>query len=1175
LQSNLGYSYLITKLVDAVRIFEVANDEAELIWNADDVFIPQTGDVNFVNIPGKNVRVLMLNRNHCPIQITTHEEQIINSVGGSTIAVPQLFRDLGVAAVYRNRVPLDFTYSGGATLTIPGNYSAFDTIDIITFSWQWLAESYYYFGDNFHRSVTRAGATLGDQNVEIPKTINSNIENATNPDEYGIVAFVNNQYDNRYLYRANGKPANAFEYSFGDGATYQYSTVQSTTPSPFFVTFGKEAKDVKISVNNVNVNAGLNQIVIQDHGLETNDFVEFYNQDGLYPPLVAGVPYVVRKINDNVFELYTDDTFTTIVNFTTPATVTFTDADIDTTLNRLNIAHPFPVGSITRVTFQNPNYLLPVGVAPEQSYYVFALTASVLEVYFDREATRRVDLFNRVERLIFDTGVAVNPQNIITISNHLLFARDAVRIYPYTGSTLPNPLVAGQVYYVDPISPNGIQLFNDVNLTSLVVLTTTGTGQFTLRVDGGTMQIRQEFGQMTLDKITFSKVDFVRLRPLEFNGDVGVRGLDLYVTVNNVLVPQNTTNVGVAPQWRYQLFTNTGYNIILNNTTVANRIGFTGSNEIGVPQNAVIKVTNRTPRWVGSNAKNTPFNNDNGGWYPIYGIAKYCDYNKGEFFSVGTIFQSRLVLGGLKRTPQQVLFSSKAALSEEDFYLFFQIAEDNVTPALDPFDIIIPEQNNYSIQFLTEWQRALYVFTDNSVFRTFSTEGNVTIDNRVVGKVSEKGAVNPRCVTITESSILFVSDNGVYDLAPILENEYRAAEVSVKIRPFFGTVAVEKYKHLPWIGFDDTNFRVFVGLPTEEDTDESSILLVYDSVQKSWTEYAAFYKFKSFVGMSYIDTVLGKLFMIAHRLPCYIAFTRFNYIKYMDFVQKNAEGSTTIPSVPVFWRGVTFNGVTEYQPDVTMLFIRNVQDIRVYSGATAATLTERTYRTEWRKTNHGTIEFLSNPGNGIIVVTPNVPDSFYGNVLQIDNIVEALSDTSFGSINFDDPCLCRFGTVGYGGGDITFEPCEFNLQPGAVGEVGYVYHAVYTSPVFTVDTLARYKRTKHLNVMFENVRNRYKAEDVNLVTQTYSDLVNRLENDLETNVAMVFQTDTKAEYAEEIYSRINVKKLDSWSVFKEPLKGVGYSYQFVVYSLDVNTWVMSGYQITGKLVGERHISGDR
>ena len=1180
IQSNLGYSFLLSKRDNDLRVFEVDNDTAVLLWSRSQVFRTVIEFVDFVNIPGDVVKCLMLNSTHAPVQLQIHEQKIITTAVQTTLNVKPEFASLGISVIYKNNVKVSGFTLVGSSLTLPSPTAVADAFDIITFSWQWLAESYYFFGDNFYRTITRAGATLSDQNVEIPKTINSDIPNLKFPDEYGIYAFVNNKFDNQYIYRQNGKPESAFEYYFGDGSTYIYNADNSVTPSPFFVTFGRESSIVKGTLRDINVIG--NVINIKDHQLQSFDILQFYAEDLLIPPLLPNIPYYVSRIDENRFTLFTDDTLTIQVLFTTRPRFNFSDADIDTSTNRIEFAHPFAVGSIVPVRFSNADYLLPGGTTPDTIYYAYALNANNLEIYFNKNATRRVDLIPRPERIAFAVNVAPNPQNIITINSHLLFARDRVRLYPYTGSTLPGGVVDGDsdFYYVDIINPSAIQLFRNVALTNLVVLTNAGIGEFRVVVDGGIMTLTQEGGEQTFEKIRYNKVDFVRLRDLAFNGKTGITVSNLHVTVNGIVVPANVSpNVGLLPKYAYQLFSQTGYNPVSSAGVTGFRLGFTGSTEIGLPQNAIVKITNTRPQWVGSAALNVPYANNNGSWVSLYGISKFCNYLTGQFPNVGSIFQSRLVIAGLQSSAQQVLFSSKSALGNpDDFYYYFQITDDNVTPDVDPFDVIIPELANYAIQCIKEWQRALYIFTNNSVFRTFSQDGNVTINSRVVGKVAEKGALNSRCVALTESSILFLSDTGVFDLKPLLEQEYRASEISIKIRGQFDVLRQNKYQKLPWVSFDSANLRLFIGVPRDSDVNQSSRLMVFDTIQNAWTEYSSFYYFKSYYGITYRDKSLGRQYMIAHKLPCVTAFTRFGYEKYLDFVQTSNTLSGVVSVAPVFWSAPTHTGILEYKPDIQMIPLRNVNDIRVFVGSSLTTpdaMVELLHRTQWIKTNDGFIKLRQNPGNNFIAVTPNVPGSFYGGLLEIDNIPQTLTDLSFGKIFFGTPCLCFFQGQAYGGIGNYTDKCNFITIPNAKAIVGYAYPAIYQSPIFTAERLANFKRIGHLHVMFENTVHKFNSSDVNQVTQQLVQLVNKLKYEAAVSVGITYQTDTYSETSEDVFKRPNVQKVDRWVVFKEPLKGVGYSYQYTAFSLNKDSWCMSGYQITGQMQGERHISGDR
>ena len=1175
--SNLGYSFLVSKLDMSLRVFEVDNDHSTLVWARDGVFRAQTDFVDFVSLPGEDVRVLILNNSQAPVQLQMHEMRVVLSDLSGLISPGVPFNTLGISRVYKNGQSIPYTTNGISIFISNAGLSLNDKIDVVTFSWQWWAESEYWFGDNFHRSIPRSGATLSDQNVAIPSTIFSDIDNETPPNLYGIQAYVTNQYNNKYNYKSDNKPPTAFDYSFGDGSTYNYTPNQSVTPSPFFVTFGRESGDVKFEYTDSAISG--TGFFIPDHGLESFDIVAVGADELIVAPFARDTPYYVKKINDNFYELYSDPNLTSLVVPQPRFAFLFDDTQVDTELNRINQTHGQPVGSITPIVFENPNSTLLPGIVANQRYYMFALTPSVFEVYFDKAATRRVDFTARTERIFSDANVVITPSNTITVTNHLLFPKDAVRVYRYTNSIIPGGIIDGGLYFVDIYSPNSLSLFVDKDLANIVEITNTGSGNFIMRNDGGVGVIRVSGGRQTLDKTPFSKVDFSRIRKLPFNNGTGILAGNVYTTVNGVVSTRNLTLLPVPQLYAVEFFNSTSNNPIAGNlSSLVNRIAFTGSLEIGVPRDAIIKITNTEPKWCGSAALATPFNNDNGSWVPVYGLSKFADYRDGSFPAVGAVFQARLVLGAFPGDPQVILFSSRSATTTPDqYYQYFMITDANTTPDVDPFDILLPDVSNFSVQRLTEWQRSLYVFTDNSVYRTFAADGIVTLANRVVGKVSEKGAVNSRCVAVTESSITFLSDNGVYDLSPILEQEYRAAEVSIKVRPYFGIASLRKYQGFPWIAFDKVNLKLFVALPRESDETEASVLLVYDTVQRSWTEYSSLYYFRSYMGLTYTDLSLGRMFMISHKLPCFNAFTRFGYNKYADFVDTNVvvNGQNLITTTPVFWRGQTLPNVRKYLPDLTVNFIRNVNDIRVLVGPNVNSLLELEYGVGFVKSNDGYVELTFDPVGGVIVVVPRVTGTFYGTNLFIDNILVFLSDVSFGGIDFSNPCRCAFGTSTYGGGGITTRRCEYLLQPGAVGEVGYPYLTVYVSPPFTADLLSAFKRVVHLFVQFENVRSRYTADDVNLITQQYSDLVNRAENDLGVNIAMLYQTDNEAEIAAEVYENPYVEKTDSWSVFKEPLQGIGNTHQFVAYSLDTDVWVMNGYQITGKVIGERHISGDR
>jgi hypothetical protein len=605
----------------------------------------------------------------------------------------------------------------------------------------------------------------------------------------------------------------------------------------------------------------------------------------------------------------------------------------------------------------------------------------------------------------------------------------------------------------------------------------------------------------------------------------------------------------------------TGNTAVFDNVTVVRRLAFDGSAFTGVARNAVIRLTNTETRWCGSAAVPTAFANDNGSYVPFYGIGLFADYRNGFFPETAGVFQNRLVLGGFASNPLQVCVS-RVSSSDKEAYQYFQVTDDLSAPDTDPFDIIINSTGNDTIQAIVEWQQALYLFSRDSVYRIYS-EGVINNLNKNVVLISNLGACNPRCIAVTESTMLFVSTVGVFDIAPILQNEYRVAEVSVSIR---NRVEIAREdEDLPWAAYDSENFRVFVGIPGD-DTNTCSSLYVYETRQQAWTEYASAYSFKTFQGVEYSDISLGRQFAVTSKLPCFDTITRFNYDEYSDYVETS---TTLLNATPVFWSNPTYSGVFEYTPDVRYVPITNVRDIRVFTGAALDTLTELVFETDWVKTNTGRIRLLANPGAGFIVVVPLVPGSYFGAEVRIDNIKQTLSDTTFGTVDFSNACLCSFG-VGYGGVDV--RPCEFSVIPDAVGTVGYPYLALYVGPALSQEVVTQFKRITHITVNLDAEREYYTIDDVG-VGQSPAAIVNQPKFDYQCSIGVLYQADYKAPVVSNIFSRLDVREDQDSYVYKEALSGLGYSYRAVIWSYDSNTWSLCGYQFTGQPVGMRHSSG--
>ena len=129
--------------------------------------------------------------------------------------------------------------------------------------------------------------------------------------------------------------------------------------------------------------------------------------------------------------------------------------------------------------------------------------------------------------------------------------------------------------------------------------------------------------------------------------------------------------------------------------------------------------------------------------------------------------------------------------------------------------------------------------------------------------------------------------------------------------------------------------------------------------------------------------------------------------------------------------------------------------------------------------------------------------------------------------------------------------------------------------MFTQQQLGNFKRTKHAYLYFNNGDSTVINQGV--FNEDYKTRVN-------CNVAMLYDSDdTDATTSTDIYGYKDIvwdnayfdtpessKRSQQYSLFKEPLVGIGYSYRLCVFSYDEARWHLVGYQITTSSKGLRY-----
>lgn len=685
-----------------------------------------------------------------------------------------------------------------------------------------------------------------------------------------------------------------------------------------------------------------------------------------------------------------------------------------------------------------------------------------------------------------------------------------------------------------------------------------------------------------------------RARILPFNGGLGVTGQNLYVRRDDIVQAQYTGG-GVSNYGDYQLFNyQQGYGALMTQTALATFIDFTGGPEAGVPSNARIKIVNKeVSQYVGSNALSTNVSRSDGSWVPCYGLSSYANYATGSFPRNVALFQGRLIFSGFPQNPLIVALSSSTdSTVPGEYYASFQIDAFTDKPQ-DPLDVLISGLADDYVTGLAEHQGSLFVFTRKTVYRVSTTgRGTVTADNVAVSSVASIGIPNPQCLVKAEDSLLFMSDEGVY----IITNgssaqeatEYRLDELSTKVRNKFGSTKNPQKRALAWVSFDNNNKVLYVALPRKEDTSVASQILTFDTFRQAWSEIDTPGRFNTLSGATCVDVVNQSAFILvvsramSNGSPLDTTYLKMGDRRYMDFVVTGtATGSAqtfALPRLP-YNTFTTRPGVRDYKITFPLLPLNDVQDITVTLDGSLLV-----FGSDYVKLNNNAVRVTADQGNGrSLVVTHRRPDTDYYSGQIRYNTQTAL--------DLSHACVYEDNVVGLEGTDFTVSHSStqttvtLTAVANTIIEVGQVYTTVYATPLFTWNTLQRYKRLLYWLGFFDNTVSTdvYTETDVNITSgQDAEQIIGMPKTRLDCNISFVYNSQDNGDTSADLYGfeqlvwdagMLDVYlplQTDDYVLLKQALQGIGYSFQGIVWSTDEASFRMSGYQLDGKMKGTKY-----
>ena len=698
-----------------------------------------------------------------------------------------------------------------------------------------------------------------------------------------------------------------------------------------------------------------------------------------------------------------------------------------------------------------------------------------------------------------------------------------------------------------------------------------------------------------------------------FNGGSPLDLLNVEVFVDNTQLTVSESSFVAIPGFA------TGYYLVRENGAIsistgtpedrqARFIRFDASARIGLnPESNVEIICNDDSTFIGTGGVGgqVGFYQD-GNYVPIFGIGVFANYAEGIFPSYVEVFDNRVVLAGFANNPLLVVFSElgDSTIPNQSYRKFQTRATD--TLATDAIDFQISGITEDYITGLAIWQRSLFAFTRKTAHRIYGGNQLSGLTNTTIfsNLISNQGLINDRSTAKTEDGILYLSDTGVQRIAFGGDDEdYTTPEISINIRPEFGVTESPQYEAQSFLVYDHAQRKVYVGLPKENGSvNFCRRLLVFDTFRRTWTEYKTDGDFRLYSMVSYEDQTLGeKLFGAYAGFNNQIQYLRFDDERFLDFIVTSS--GTFAPTIPISHHEISFtvveDGYTYYLDEgAEENFFELIPNDDVNDLYVTLNGLELVKGTDYVKHYYeNSVELLSVPVPGdTLIVAKRTPVTDY-------EVTQAAYETYL-SMTFDTPIADHRPYHVVTDNRFVVQDVDYTVNSGSANQViiswigtpdvnsqhyaGQIYEARYTSPLLTLGNLATLKRGKHVYAYFDNSQGReqYRLSDVNTAANQPNDaIIGKYKQRLNANLDIFFENSDRSDVGVDTYSfyslvyDFHILDIDPsanqsrpYSLFKEHLLGVGYSYKIGVWSFDEATFTLSAWQVTNRVGAEKYIN---
>jgi hypothetical protein len=687
---------------------------------------------------------------------------------------------------------------------------------------------------------------------------------------------------------------------------------------------------------------------------------------------------------------------------------------------------------------------------------------------------------------------------------------------------------------------------------------------------------------------TISTLWFTAVRALRLNNGNGIAVPKLSVVINksaaniSFSAPHLPTEQAVN-LWNLVVAGSVTNLVMQANATPTSFAQYFSANvgNLSLTYESEILLINQDTKWVGTGAAQYWFGtvnaiNGDGGLVPVPGLGRLSDYYTGNFHTNGVVFANRLALVNPPGSSDQLSFSATGDTFNLGVpYTYFQVTNALDGLATDPFTASPITNSVTAITALQVWQNNLFVFTRSEVYAVTAGE-SFSSTSYGTERISTYGCYNQNCVTLTNLSILYLNELGVFDLLTKANtSEYGTFERSSQVRNLFLDARIRDYEQEHWIAYDENTNKLYVGLRIALSPDTTTLpptatkLCVLDLYWNAWATWAA-------AGSNVYQqpfTINTHMLMWVERVLVSLEFPdHADFIQSMSgtFVTPPLEESliylanrTCQPAINPVTPGLRQYGSVS-APISTPGFATPVDGLEIYPfNDTLILLTNQALATRvWqRNVLVDNLEFTD------IVAPPftGYANSFTAMVRRKD----VLTDSAYSYAYYVNICRINSGTY--------YTPVQH--VPGEVLSNyygGIPFHSQYSSPVFNLATLGRLKRLKKLHLLFDT-RNQAEFNQAYYLTPGMQ----------QRDAALVTVTGNYNDYnTPEITSYLMRSPNDMLQLadFQSsvgrvqqsiPLQGYGCDYQFHVASAGAEPFRLTGYEFdVTPQNSKRYVRGD-